>query len=100
MNIRWIICRPGHVQAPDRSAPAGRPGFGVGLIFYPSRSNIRIRRRKCATSVYSATSRKRPGRWTNSFAANLRPGARSCGRSVFNRIEIVQNTWTQRGTRP
>ena len=32
--------RPGHARSPDCSAPAGRPGFGVGLIF-PSFSVFR-----------------------------------------------------------
>jgi len=27
------VCRPGQVQTPDCSAPAGRPRLGVGLIF-------------------------------------------------------------------
>ena len=33
MNIRPIVRSPRHAQTPDCSAPAGRPGFGVGLIF-------------------------------------------------------------------
>ena len=32
MNISQIARCAGQVQAPDRSAPAGRPGFGVELI--------------------------------------------------------------------
>ena len=32
MNIRTIGRRPGQVQTPYCSTPAGRPGFRVGLI--------------------------------------------------------------------
>jgi len=31
MNISPIMRRPEQPQTPDCSAPAGRPGFGVGL---------------------------------------------------------------------